>query len=180
MIKADDKINIHKSYYGNAKMSKKGVTKEELIEDIVNHIHDVQYVCTLFMKLLYNQILMHDYTKLEFFDEFYHDYVTAQESEFIDFKDENWYKNIHKVERHHLNNSVPDDVNLLDVVEMVIDCVCAGLSRSGEIYPIKIPQDVLERAIENTKNLLISYIRIVDTDGEYKELISDRITKRRY
>ena len=72
-----------------------------------------------------------------------------------------WFKNRHMTERHHLNDRVPDDVNLLDVLEMVIDCTCAGLSRSGDVYPITIPQDVLEKAIENTKNLIIENSEVI-------------------
>lgn len=59
-------------------------------------------------------------------------------------------------ERHHLNDSVPEDVNLVDVLEMVIDCTVAGLARSGEVYDITIPQEVLEQAIDNTKQLIIN------------------------
>ena len=70
-------------------------------------------------------------------------------------------------ERHHLNDSVPEDVNLIDVLEMVIDCTCAGLARSGDVYPIKISQEVLEMAIENTRNLIIENTEILeDSDNE--------------
>ena len=66
-----------------------------------------------------------------------------------------WFKNRHMTERHHLNDRVPDDVNLLDVLEMVIDCTAAGLARSGSVYDITIPVDVLNKAINNTKQLII-------------------------
>ena len=65
-------------------------------------------------------------------------------------------------ERHHLNDSVPDDVNLIDVLEMVIDCTVAGLARSGEVYDITIPNDVLVKAINNTKDLIIDSTEVVD------------------
>lgn len=65
-------------------------------------------------------------------------------------------------ERHHLNDSVPDDVNLVDVLEMVIDCTVAGLARSGEVYDITIPEDVIKKAIDNTKNMIIENSEVVD------------------
>ena len=71
-------------------------------------------------------------------------------------------KERHMTERHHLNDRVPEDVNLLDVLEMVIDCTCAGLARSGNVYPITIPQEVIEQAIENTKQMIINNTEIID------------------
>ena len=65
-------------------------------------------------------------------------------------------------ERHHLNDNVPEDVNLIDVLEMVIDCTVAGLARSGEVYNITIPNDVLIKAIDNTKNLIIDATEVID------------------
>ena len=73
-----------------------------------------------------------------------------------------WFKNRHMTERHHLNDSVPEDVNLIDVLEMVIDCTVAGLARSGNVYPITISPEVLQKAVENTSNLIINNTKIVD------------------
>ena len=109
----------------------------------------------------------HDHTKLEYLDEFYNDFVEQLQSENkLNFKEMPWFKNRHMTERHHLNDSVPEDVNLLDVLEMVIDCTVAGLARSGSVYPITIPGDVIEKAIENTKNLIIENSEVVDESLE--------------
>ena len=81
-----------------------------------------------------------------------------------DFKELPWWQ-LHMTERHHLNDSVPEDVNLLDVLEMVIDCTVAGLARGGsadKIYPITIPQEVLNQAIDNTKQLIIDNTKLED------------------
>ena len=48
-----------------------------------------------------------------------------------------------------------------DVIEMIIDCVCAGLARTGEVYEIKIDSAVLEKAVQNTVDLLIKCIKVV-------------------
>ena len=45
---------------------------------------------------------------------------------------------------------------------MVIDCTCAGLARSGEVYDITIPEDVLKQAINNTKQLIIDNTEVVE------------------
>lgn len=65
-------------------------------------------------------------------------------------------------ERHHLNDSVPEDVNLIDVLEMVIDCTVAGLARSGSVYDITIPEDVLKKAIDNTKQMIIDNVDVIE------------------
>lgn len=61
-----------------------------------------------------------------------------------------------KNERHHLLSRCPEDVNLIDVMEMITDCVCAGMSRSGEVRPIEIDNVILEKALENTVDLIKS------------------------
>jgi hypothetical protein len=45
---------------------------------------------------------------------------------------------------------MPKDINLVDVIEMVVDCVMAGMARSGEVYDIKVKNDVLQTALKNT------------------------------
>lgn len=107
--------------------------------------------------MLKKQVLEHDHTKLDYLDEFYEDFTSGKKGK--EFKKLPWWQ-IHKTERHHLNDSVPEDVNLIDVLEMVIDCTVACLARSGEVYDITIPQDVLLKAINNTKQLIIDNTEI--------------------
>ena len=54
---------------------------------------------------------------------------------------------------------------LIDVLEMVIDCTVAGLARSGDVYGIEISKEVLDKAIENTKNMIIENVEVVDNNG---------------
>ena len=51
-------------------------------------------------------------------------------------------------------SNCPDDVNLIDVLEMIADCVCAGMARSGEIRDLEINPDILNRAVHNTAKLI--------------------------
>lgn len=157
-------IILNKSKNADTRSADKGTSKDELLQDTMSHIKDVQNVGYWLMDKFKNQIAEHDHTKVEYIDEFYHDFNEKLEDGTRDFKSMNWFKNRHMTERHHLNDSVPEDVNLLDVLEMVVDCTCAGLARSGDVYPISIPQEVLEKAIENTKNMIIENSEVVEDE----------------
>ena len=153
-----DKILIYKSENADTRSAKGEVTKDSLLENTLSHIMDVQHVGYWLAEKLKAQVIEHDHTKVDNIDEFYEDFTSGKQN--ADFKSLPWWQ-IHKTERHHLNDSVPDDVNLIDVLEMVIDCTVAGLARSGSVYGITIPQDVLELAIENTKNMIIDNSQVV-------------------
>lgn len=158
----EDKIVIKQSHDADTRSAEGMVTKKQLLQNTYSHISDVQNVGNWLADKFKEQIQNHDYTKVEYIDEFYKDFTDVLQDENKKFKDMPWFKERHITERHHLNDRVPDDVNLLDVLEMVVDCTCAGLARSGNVYPITIPQDVLERAIENTKNLIIENTEVKD------------------
>lgn len=162
-------IIIYKSQNADTRSAKQGTTKEELEQDTLSHIDDVQDVGYWLASKFKDQLAQHDHTKLEYIDEFYHDFNEKLQDGSKDFKNMNWFKNRHMTERHHLNDSVPEDVNMLDVLEMIVDCTCAGLARSGDVYPISIPQDVLEKAIENTKNLIIANAEVVEKENELQD-----------
>ena len=155
----ENKITIVKSPNADTRTAKKDITKDELLSQTVSHIFDVQRVGVMLADMLKNQLSEHDHTKIDHIDEFYKDFTTRFEG--YEFKKLPWWQ-IHKTERHHLNDSVPDDVNLIDVLEMVIDCTVAGLARSGSVYDITIPNEVLVKAINNTKDLIINNTEVVD------------------
>lgn len=158
-----DKILIYKSENADTRSAKGTVSKDELLENTLSHIMDVQHVGYWIADKLKSQVIEHDHTKVDYIDEFYEDFTSGKQN--ADFKSLPWWQK-HKTERHHLNDSVPDDVNLIDVLEMVIDCTVAGLARSGSVYGIEISKDVLDKAIENTKNLIIDNTTVVGVDGE--------------
>ena len=68
------------------------------------------------------------------------------------------------LERHHLNRHCPDDVDLFDVLEMIFDCVSAGMARSGSVYPLKISNEILQKAVANTVNYLVENIEIAESE----------------
>ena len=53
-------------------------------------------------------------------------------------------------------------MNLVDVLEMIADCVCAGLARSGEIRDLEIDSDILNRAVQNTVKMIVDWIEVVE------------------
>lgn len=157
-----EKIQIKRSKDADTRSASQGVTKEQLLANTKSHISDVQNVGNWITEAFKTQLSQHDYTKTEFIDEFYNDFSEVLKDKNKSFKDMKWFKERHITERHHLNDRVPDDVDLIDVLEMVIDCTCAGLARSGDVYPIEIDPEILKKAINNTKDLIIANTEVID------------------
>lgn len=154
-----DKIYVKRSKNADTRSAEGEVSKEELLDNTLSHIDDVQHWGYRIAELLKKQVLQHDHTKVDEIDQFYEDFTSGKKD--ADFKSLPWWQ-IHKTERHHLNDSVPEDVNLIDVFEMVIDCTVAGLARSGEVYGITIPDEVIQKAIANTSKLIIDNTEVVE------------------
>ena len=49
-----------------------------------------------------------------------------------------------------------------DVLDFIADCVMAGMARSGSVYELKLPTELLERAFQNTVELLKAQVVVVD------------------
>lgn len=137
----------------------KNVSRDTLRESSRIHIHDVTKALASFCEQLTDAARRHDWDKLERLDEFHADFLTG-------FEQHSWWDSHRKVNRHHLQrpDGVPPDVNLIDVLDMIADCVMAGMARSGSVYEIKIDPDVLMAAFKNTIEQLKS--RVVVTDRE--------------
>jgi hypothetical protein len=131
------------------------VSKETLLASSHQHIGDVQEAIGLFAGLLYEQAKVHDFDKISDIDGFHRDFLTG-------FKETTWWDKHRKVNRHHLLNpdGVPQDVNLIDVLDMIADCVMAGMARTGSVYPLDIPAEVLMRAFHNTVELLKAQLKV--------------------
>lgn len=131
----------------------KDVVKQETIE----HIYAVNLCGKFLCDMIKQQFLQHDHTKLDEFDKFYDALMTGRKEG--TFKELEWWK-IHETERHHLNDRVPDDVNLIDVLEMCCDCVSAGMARTGTVYVTNLDADILQKAFKNTMKLLQDNIEV--------------------
>jgi hypothetical protein len=133
------------------------VTLEEFVEDIKSHILDVKEGMDFFGRLIEYTSNRHDITKLTKQEWFYKDFKTK-------FQECGWYKMHQQEERHHFHNEdyIQDDVNLIDILEQITDCVMAGMARSGEYRFDKLPEGLLEKAYENTVKLLLDNVKVVD------------------
>ena len=135
-------------------------TKDQLLKDTKQHISDVGKVLTSLSFELVDRGDYHDWSKLEYFDQFAQD--TLEREDTPDFKQRAWY-NIHtSEERHHINARVPDDVNLIDLLEMIADCCVSGKTRSGTVNDdfLEISDDVLKAAYWNTVKLIKDNIHV--------------------
>ena len=131
------------------------VTKDTLIESSKQHINDVDHGLGFFVQMIIKAAEKHDADKLTDIDRFYADFQTG-------FKVTEWWENHKKISRHHLGKpeGVPSDVNLVDVLEMIVDCVMAGMARSGSVYPLEISDELLQRAFGNTVELLKQNVEV--------------------
>lgn len=125
------------------------VTKEQLLESSEQHIEDVKKGIDFFVSELKRAGERHDWDKFCGIEHFHKDFATG-------FKETGWWDNHRKVNRHHLmqEDGIPDDVNLVDVLEFIVDCVMAGMGRSGSVYPLELETTLLETAFNNTVDLL--------------------------
>lgn len=125
------------------------VTRDQLRESSEQHRGDVRQALQFFSEGLFRAGLVHDYTKLSDLDLFHSDFKTG-------FKSTTWWDMHRKEERHHLGapDGVREDVNLIDVLEYIADCVMAGKARSGTVHEIKIDEKVLVKAFKNTCAML--------------------------
>lgn len=125
------------------------VSKETLLASSKQHIGDVRRALDFFMAQVCKAGQNHDPDKLTDIDGFHADFVTG-------FKQTAWWDRHRKLNRHHLtqDDGIPVDVNLIDVLDFIADCVMAGMARSGSVYELKLPPELLERAFQNTVELL--------------------------
>jgi len=141
------------------------VTKRTLYASSQQHIADVRKALRLFEDLLARAAQTHDPDKLTDLDSFHADFVTG-------FTQHDWWDRHRRLNRHHLTepDGVPDDVNLIDVLDFIADCVMAGMARSGSVYPLKLPPDLLERAFQHTVALLTRAVVVERENGTAPEL----------
>ena len=162
-----DKIIIKKSHNADTRTAEGEVTKEDLLVNSRNHIEDVRAVGKFMTDMLAKNIAAHDYTKVDDIDLFYSDFVRARKGE--EFTELDWYQKHITKERHHIQAKCHADVNLLDILEMVIDCTVAGMARSGEVFPMELSSEVINLAMENTKQLILDKIEVSDESVELED-----------
>jgi hypothetical protein len=105
---------------------------------------------------IYEAAERHDYDKLTDIASFHADFLTK-------FEQTGWWDRHRKLNRHHLlqDDGVPADVNLIDVLDFITDCVMAGMGRAGSVYALDIKPEVLMAAFQNTVELLKSRVAVI-------------------
>lgn len=136
------------------------VTKDTLYASSKQHISDVRRALDFFMAQVCKAGQNHDPDKLTDIDGFHADFLTG-------FKVTEWWDRHRKLNRHHLTqeDGIPADVNLIDVLDFIADCVMAGMARSGSVYPLHLSPELLERAFQNTVEMLKREVVVVPNAG---------------
>jgi hypothetical protein len=133
------------------------VSKETLLASSKQHIADVRHALWFFIDMLRKTAEAHDADKITDIDGFHVDFLTG-------FEQTGWWDRHRRLNRHHLGepDGVPADVNLIDVLDMIADCVMAGIARSGHVRPVEIDPDVLWLAFKHTAELLEKQVIVVN------------------
>lgn len=168
-----NKVFIKKNTLGDTRTAEYMPSREEFNDANKRHIDDVKNLTESFCDEMLERISCHDWTKMSepYATMFYDDMKANIEDGKEPFADMEWYKLHVNTERHHLNDHVPEDVDLIDVVERLVDCVSAGMARSGSVYDVTVPDDVLQKAVANTVKEMIRAVIVYDSaDDVYKEV----------
>jgi len=133
------------------------ISKSTLLVSSLKHITDVASGLVWVQGALAKAASRHDFDKLTDIDGFHANFVTG-------FQERDWLDRHVCLNRHHLSDKdgIPPNVNLIDVMEMVVDCVMAGMARSGSVYPLELSPELLEKAVQNTVALLKSQIIVIN------------------
>lgn len=146
-------IRIYKNPNGDSRTAPKDVSFEKFQEANDMHKQDVKNVMNELAFIIMDKGNKHDWTKKTYEKLFYNNFLSTM-NKGTDFINDAWYQEHIRAERHHLTSKCPEDVNLLDVLEMIVDCVCAGKARSGEIRTLEIDDEILKKALSNTVDMI--------------------------
>ena len=140
------------SDFSTMDVGNKNITIDDLLFASKTHIEDVKKVANFISYLLSVRACHHDFDKIENIDLFYKAHQSG-------WKDIEWWENHKKISNHHPDIS-KEDIDLLDIIEMIIDCSVAGLARKGSIYDISIDPKILQKAFDNTTKLIRNNITL--------------------
>lgn len=151
---------IRKSANADSRSAKIGPSIEDLHNDTKSHISDVSQGLDFIAEKISARGPLHDHTKIDMMKEFH----AALQSGHI--KETEWYQKHITQERHHLLSHVPENVTLVDVIEHLVDCTMAGLARSGTVYDVDLPDDILQLAVRNTVEMIKKNTQVIDADTD--------------
>lgn len=157
-------VKIKRHTEGDSRVAKELPTFQQFNNANIDHQSDVMRLAKEFSVGLVASCSKHDWTKAEepYRSMFYRDLCATIEGQ-LNFMEGEWaHLHYFVLERHHLKQHCPDDVNLFDVIEMLCDCVAAGMARSGDVYDVDISAKVLTKAVANTVEWLKAQIEITE------------------
>ena len=163
-----DIVKMERNCLGDTRTATHMPTREEFREANWSHKDDVLNLAVAFATELRSRVGNHDWTKVQApYDEMFYELMKATIEDGADFMDGEWARLHYDVlERHHLSRHCPSDVTLFDVLEMLFDCVSAGMTRSGSVYPIEISNEILQKAVSNTVDYLVKHVEVADRKTE--------------
>lgn len=157
-------IKIRRNTNGDSRVAKGCPTFTDFTVSNNEHIVDVSKIMKEVGKRIADRGDEHDWSKTiePYKSMFYRDLCNTIDGK-MDFMDGEWAKFHYSTERHHLLKNVPDNVNLIDVIEMICDCVAAGLARSGEVRPLEIDESILKKALHNTVDMIVGMCELEES-----------------
>lgn len=151
-------IKVHKAVNADSRSANSEFNEENLLKDTKSHINDVSKGMDFIAVQLMNRGEKHDHTKVKNMNQFYEALKSGK------IKDSFWYQMHITEERHHLKSNTPDDVNLIDVIEHIVDCTMAGMTRSGTVYDVDLSAELLMKAVANTVEMLKNNIEVIESN----------------
>ncbi len=132
------------------------VSKQQLLQSTTDHIQDVRNGLLYCISKLIESAQRHDYTKVLYIDKFYNDFQN-------NFQTTQWWELHQQTQRHHLGTQIgcPDDVNLFDVLQYIVDGIVAGMARSGKYTRAQIDTAVLLKAFNNTIDNILQNVQLI-------------------
>lgn len=157
------KVIIKRNTNGDSRVATHIPNFNEFVDSNESHINDVYSMMSEFADILKSIGNAHDWSKVKepYRSMFYRDMCNTIDGK-MKFESGEWVNFHYSRERHHLLRNIPEDVNLFDVLEMIADCVCAGMARSGGVRPLEIADAgaILVEAMKNTVELAMSLVEI--------------------
>ena len=167
----DGKITVYRDPYGDdwkiSETSEDDISYETFKRSVRNHQIEVMMCMDFIASKISAAGMAHDFTKDSQSSMYFRDFLNWKIND-VSMDEGEWFPMHIKAERHHLRKHVPDDVNLIDVIEMVCDCVCAALARSedGTVRPLDLDGEMLKKAVQNTVELVREPCVVVGERGE--------------
>lgn len=159
------RMTIHPSPSASASTATHIVGREELRDAVRQHRRDVRRGMERLADLIRERGAKHDWTKMDFFDEYFAHFNAKQKGEIrdSDWRLSDWAQHFHtRYERHHVEEAPPDDINLIDIIEHLVDGVVAGKGRGGEYKADTLRPGLLEKAYANTQKLIADMVEVAD------------------